>query len=87
MSVAQLSYDISLLSAAKVRFTNVAAQINNAAAAVEPLGARISSLYNVDESSTPVSIRCANVRRGLVQLVNTINNTVLPVILCLIFCE
>jgi len=80
MSVAQLSYEINLLSAAKVRFANIANQLGNAALALEPIGGRISSMYTVDDNSTPISLRSNEVRSKLIQLANIITGTVLPAI-------
>lgn len=80
MSVAQLSYEINLLSAAKVRFANMASQLGNAALALEPIGGRISSMYTVDDNSTPISLRSTDIITRLTQLSNVITGTVLPAI-------
>ena len=77
MSVSQLSYEISLLNTAKVRFLSIINQLNNAALALEPIGGRISSLYTIDENSTPISFRSTNLRINLINLANDISANVL----------
>ena len=78
MTASQLSQEISLLNTAKVRFLSIINQINNASLALEPIGGRISSLYTLDENSTPISLRSIDLRVALINLANNISANVLP---------
>ena len=80
MNINQLTYDISLLNNVKAKYLSLVNHLNNSIIMLEPMGGRISSIYTVDESSTPISFRCDVLVSRIRNVVNDISNTVLPAI-------
>ncbi len=80
MSIQSLYNDINLLNSSKVRFLNIVHNLNSSVSKLSYAGERVSSIYSIDDTPTPIVSRCQKLSNDMIGMINYITGTVLPAI-------